>query len=165
MVHKGARVCFRVCRFTFARGREKEIEREGRRREQTWVKVLSAIFLIFFPCFCFLIARRCSPVGDVIGKCAERRRWLFFFAWIKGFFPPASSSSFSVILRYFCWKKRGGWNKRRRWCRFGVSNQTKEQRILPKLTSRRRLLPGRRRSWGRGKGRSLWMKMRVYAVA
>lgn len=130
----------------YFREREGERDREGRKAEGVNVsESVVSHFSHLFPCFCVLIARRCSPLGDVIVNCAERRRWLFFFAWIKGFFPPLSSSSFSVILRYFCWKKRGGWNKRRRWCRFGVSNQAKEQRILPKLTSRR-LLPGRRRS-------------------
>lgn len=117
------------------------------------MKVLSAIFshLFFFLFSALLSARRCSPVGDVIVKCAERRSRLVL-AWINGYFFFLLSLlllHLFLVLRDFCWEQRGGWNKRRSWCCFGESNQAKEQRILPKLSSRR-LLAKRRRSRGRG---------------
>lgn len=131
----------------YFREREGEGDREGRKAEGANVsESVVSHFSHLFPLFLLpyraplLSGWRCD--WQVRGE----KTLSVFLRLDKRIFPPLSSSSFSVILRYFCWKKRGGWNKRRRWCRFGVSNQTKEQRILPKLTSRRRLLPGRRRS-------------------
>lgn len=126
------------------------------------MKELSAIFLIFLFFFFLLLfsallsARRCSPAGDVNVKCVERRSWLVLGLDKRIFLLSlhSSSSSSSVVLRYFSGKQRGGWKKRRSWCWFGESNQAKEQRILSKLSSRR-LLPERRCSRGRGEGRRL----------
>lgn len=116
--------------------------------------VVSHFFLIFFffPVFCFIIGApllsgwRCDCQVRGAKKPARLsldKRIIFFFLL------SLLLLHLFLVLRDFCWEQRGGWNKRRSWCWFGESNQAKEQRILPKLSSRR-LLAKRRRSRGRG---------------
>lgn len=137
MVHK-RRFYVRARRFTFrTREREGEEEREGRRREQTWVKVLSAIFVIFFFLFfsAFLSAHCCSPTGDVTVKKKQAvnhldKKRIFSFIPVHlplcGFHDPAGINAGGVAAlesrigprtvdtpktikqRLYSWGRKGG---------------------------------------------------------
>lgn len=54
--------------------------------------VVSHFFPHLFLFSALLSARRCSPAGDVIVKCTERKQIWLVFAWMKGYFfhlsPP-----------------------------------------------------------------------------
>lgn len=135
-------------------GGGRERDREGRRREQTWVKVLSAIFLIFFffLFFALLSACRCSSAWDVIFKYVESRSRARLSLDKRIFFSLSPLPTSSVVLRYFSGKQRGGWNKRRTWCRFGPprrKNSGRSQSCQAAASFERR------HSGGRGEGRRL----------